>query len=184
VDGAFDQMMDALRACLPGAQRIGTLFVPAEVNSVYYKGQLEIAARKAGLALDVLGVNTSSEVPDAAASLCSRPIDAVCQISDNLSSTSFAGIAQAVRKAGKPLFSFSSSQARQGSAVVIARDYQEGGKAAGLMAASVMRGRSPATMPFQPTTKTKISINLDAARAVGLTIPPSLVEQADEVIGR
>src|SRR6266704_1309085 len=48
---AYEQMLDILRACLPGAHRIGTLFVPAEVNSVYNKEQLEKAAVRRGLEL-------------------------------------------------------------------------------------------------------------------------------------
>ena len=57
------------------------------------------------------------------------------------------------------------------------------GEAAAL-AARIMRGERPAALPFQPVTRTRIIVNLDAAKAVGLVIPRTVIEQAVEVIGK
>jgi putative ABC transport system substrate-binding protein len=84
-------------------KRVGTLFVPAEVNSVYYKEELEKVAARMGITVEAVGVSTSAEVADAALALCGRNIDAVCQISDNLTGGSFASIAQAAKRARLPL---------------------------------------------------------------------------------
>jgi ABC-type uncharacterized transport system substrate-binding protein len=180
----FDEMMPVLRACLPSARKVGTLFVPAEVNSVFYKDRFDAAAKRAGWVLETVGVNTSADVSDAAAALCGRGIDVLCQISDNLSSSTFPTIALAAQKAHVPLFAFASSQARQGAAVVLARDYAQGGRDSGLLAAQVLKGRDPATVPFQATEKTRFLINLDAAHGFGLQIPKELLTRADEVIGK
>ena len=64
-----------------------------------------------------------------------------------------------------------------------ARDYFDGGRDAGLMAARVLRGERPADMPFRPLLATRLLVNLRAAREIGLTIPPALVARADRVIG-
>ena len=80
----FERMMRAVKECLPNARRVGTLFAPAEVNSVFYKDKLVAAAREVGIEVEAVGVSTASEVADAALSLCSTNIDAMCQISDNL----------------------------------------------------------------------------------------------------
>jgi putative ABC transport system substrate-binding protein len=50
------------------------------------------------------------------------------------------------------------------------------------MAARIMRGESPARIPILPLTKTRIIINLQAARAMGLAIPASLRQRATQVI--
>ena len=50
------------------------------------------------------------------------------------------------------------------------------------MAARVMRGESPAGMPFEPVEKTQFIINLDNAKQIGLAIPQKLIDQADKVI--
>ena len=63
--GAYEELIDIVSACLPGARRIGTLFVPAEVNSVYNKERIEKAATRHGLELVAVPVNTSAEVSDA-----------------------------------------------------------------------------------------------------------------------
>jgi ABC-type uncharacterized transport system substrate-binding protein len=181
---AYEQLIASVRELLPNAHRIGTLFVPAEVNSVFNKDQLATAARAAGLELVATPVNTSTEISDAALALCNQNLDAVTQVAGNLTTAAFASITQAAQRARIPVFGSLSGNARDGAAVVVARDYFDGGREAGLMAARIMRGERPATIPFQPLTKTKVIVNLDAARAAGLTIPPAFRQRADEVIGQ
>jgi putative ABC transport system substrate-binding protein len=96
--------------------------------------------------------------------------------------SSFTSIARAARQAKLPVFAFLSTQSRQGAAVVVARDYYDGGREAGHLAARVLRGEDPSTLPFQPLQATKTIVNLKAARETGLTIPQSMIERADEVV--
>ncbi len=181
---AYDEMIATVRECLPEARRIGTLFVPAEVNMVHNKDELSAAAHKAGLELVAVAANTSAEVSDAALALTGQGIDALCQVAGNVTTASFAAITQAAQRARLPLFGFLSSNARDGAAVVVARDYFDGGRDAGLMAARIMRGDSPATIPIQPLRTTRILLNRDAARAAGLTIPEALLKRATVVTGK
>ncbi len=178
----FDDMMSVVRQCLPEVKVIGTLFAPAEVNSVFYKDLLLEAAKQAGIEVELVGVNVTSEVSDAALSLSSRNIDALVQISDNMSSQTFVAIAEAANRFKLPVFTFNTTQAEQGAAVVVARDYYDGGWDSALLAARVMRGEDPATIPFQPIRTTRVIVNLRAAAVSGLRIPPALLERADKVI--
>lgn len=180
---AYAELLDTVRECLPSVHRVGTLFVPAEVNSVFNKDQLVERARQQGIEVVAVAANTSAEMTDAAQALCSEPIDAVVQIAGNLTTVAFASITQAARRARIPLFGSLTSNAHDGAAVVVARDYFDGGHAAGLMAARIMRGEQPAAIPFVPLKKTRIVVNLDAARAMGLQVPPSVVQRASAVIG-
>lgn len=182
--GAYDEVMAVMRQCLPRVKRVGTLFVPAEVNMVYNKDKLVQEGAKAGVEVIPVAASTSSEVADAALALVGRGIDAVCQIGGNLTAASFGGIAQAARKAKLPVFAFQKAQAREGAMVVLARDYHDAGREAALVAARIMRGENPAKIPFQPYNKTKLIVNLDTARALGITLPDSLVRRAAEVIGK
>jgi ABC-type uncharacterized transport system substrate-binding protein len=182
--GAADEVVAILRECLPGARRIGTIVVPSEVNTVFNKDQLALAARKMGIELVVVPASTSAELPDAALALCSMKIDAVCQVAGNLTATGFTSIVKAARGARLPAFGFMSSQAAQGAVAVVARDYYDGGKETARLAARVMRGESPASIPLQPLTKTRTILNLAAARAAGLAIPESVLKKADKVIDK
>ena len=176
--GAYEDLVATVRECLPAARRIGTLFVPAEVNSVHNKDQLTEVARAHGIEVVAVAANTSAEIADAALALCNQPLDAVVQVAGNLTTAAFASITQAARRARLPLFGSLSSNSQDGAAVVVARDYFDGGREAGLMAARIMRGENPARMPLQPLRTTRTLVNAEAARAVGLTIPASVMQRA------
>jgi ABC-type uncharacterized transport system substrate-binding protein len=181
---AFKEMLALIRACLPTVRTLGTLYVPAEVNSVFYKDRLEDEMRAAGLELVAVPANSSSEVADAAMALATQRPDAICQIPGNLTASAFPSIGQAAQRARLPVFAFQSSQVRTGASIVIGRDYRDSGRQAAVLAARVMRGERPATLPFQAVTRTRLIVNLEAARRVGLSIPASIVDQAVEVVGR
>jgi ABC-type uncharacterized transport system substrate-binding protein len=180
---AYDEMIDLVRQCVPGVRRIGMLFVPAEVNSVHYKEQLTNAAARQGLEAVAIGINSTTEVPDATLALLAQRIDALCQGGSNLTAAAFASIARPAERARVPVFGFLSGDLGNGAVVVAARDYFDGGREAGLMAARIMRGERPGAIPFRPLQKTHILVNLEAARAVGLAVPPALLARADKVIG-
>lgn len=181
---AYGELLDVVEECLPAARRLGTLFVPAEVNSVYNKEHFAAAATRRGLELRAVAVNTSAEVSDAALSLLAQDPDAICQCASNLTTAAFAAIVQPAQRARVPVFGFLSSDADNGAVAVLARDYRDGGREAGLMAARIMRGETPASIPFEPLRSTRLLVNLEAARAVGLTIPPAVVQRAARVIGK
>jgi len=186
VTGAYipaphEEGLQALRQCLPSVKRIGTLFVPAEVNSVYYKEELEKVASRMGIEVEAVGVSTSSEVADAALALCGRNIDAVCQISDNLTGASFASIVQAAKRARLPMMGFASGQAKGGALMTVSRDFYDGGVASAEIAARVLRGESPARIPFQLVEKLKYTFNPTVAAHLGVTIPKELLSRGETV---
>jgi ABC-type uncharacterized transport system substrate-binding protein len=182
--GPYAEMMAVIKEFFPSIHRIGTLHAPAEVNMVISKTMYEDAAKKAGLEVVAVPVNSSTDVLDAALALTSRKIDAICQIQGNLPAVSFGGILQAANKAKLPLFAFTGPQAKAGAAVSVARDYVESGRMTAHLLARVMRGENPRSIPLQTVTAKKLLVNLDGARAGGIKIPDALVKRADEVIGK
>ena len=161
---------------------LGTLYVPSEVNTVYHRDRFGEGRPQGGLEFVTVAANTSSEVADAALSLASRKIDAICQLPGNLTASAFPTIAEAARRSRLPLFGFQTSAAEAGAHLVVARDYRDGGAAARL-AVRIMRGESPASIPFEPARETKLVANVEAARAIGLRIPASILARAQRVIG-
>lgn len=180
---ANDEALTLLRTHFPSIKRLGTLYCPAETNMVYAKTALDEAAKKAGYEVVYVPAETATDVPDAAAALMSRDIDAVLQIPGNLTASAFGSIGEAARRAHVPVFAFQKVQATSGAMVVIARDYKESGRHAAFLAARIMRGENPKNIPLEDFAKTSLIVNLDAARAIDVNLPPALVQSAKEVIG-
>jgi len=180
----FEQMMALLHEAVPGARRIGTLYAPAEPNSVNFREELEKAARAAGLEVSAVPSGSPSEVADAALALVQQRPDLICQIHDNLHDAAFPTIAAAASRARLPRFSFSAAQAESGAAVALSNDHFDGGRESALMAARVMRGESPAAIPYRGVSKVKLTVNLKAAGSFGFTVPESVIRRADRVIRR
>jgi len=180
--GAYEEVIQLIRELLPGARRLGSLLVPSEVNSVYNTEQVSALAQRYGLELVSVPVSTSSEVSDAALALLSRQVDAICQVPSNLTVTGFASITRPAQRVGVPVFGFLTSDAENGAVAVAARDYFESGHAAGVLAARIIRGQSPAGIPFQEVTSSKVLLNRTAARATGIELPAALVARAAKLL--
>jgi ABC-type uncharacterized transport system substrate-binding protein len=180
---ANDEALALLRTYFPSVHKIGTLYCPAETNMVNAKIALDASAKRAGFEVVYVPAETPTDVPDAAAALLSRDIDAVLQIPGNLTASAFGSIGEAARRARVPVFAFQKSQAIGGAMVVVARDYNDSGRHAAHLAARIMRGEDPSRIPLEDFGKTSLIVNLDAARALDITLPPALVRSAKEVIG-
>ena len=180
VEADFKGLLDLLQATMPNAKRIGTLYTPSEINSVVYKEELTELAKQRGLVLEAVPAYQSSEVLNAAEVLCSKRIDAVCQISDNLIGTAFASLAQAARKANVPVLALSSDPVKKGFAFGgVARDYYDTGRQASEIALRLTKGTPAATIPFVPPNKTRIFINERIAGALKIVVPATVRAHAD-----
>ncbi len=173
----IDEMLDLLARHFPRYRRLGTLFCPAEANSVDVKDALAAACKARGLVLETAAVNTPTELPDAAASLVGRPIDAIVQISDNLTMAGFTGITQAARRAQKPLFSLNSSTVPLGAPVSMGRDYFAVGEHTVKLIEQVIAGTPPARIPFLLPPTVKLTLSPGHARAVGMELPAALLKE-------
>jgi len=180
---ANDEALAILKTHFPSIRRIGTLYCPAETNMVNAKIALDEAAKRSGYEVVYVPAETATDVPDAAAALMSRDIDAVLQIPGNLTASAFGSISEAARRAHIPIFAFQKSQAVGGAMVVVARDYRDSGRHAAHLAARIIRGENPSKIPLEDFGKTSLIVNLDAARALNVSLPPALVQSAKDVIG-
>jgi ABC-type uncharacterized transport system substrate-binding protein len=180
--GAYDRMPPVLRAYLPHVHTLGTVYVPAEVNMVSQLAVMSKAIHAAGMELKSVAANSPTEVGEATLSLVSSHVDAICQLPGNLTAAAFPSIAQVSKQARVPVFVFQTSQVHAGAVFALARDYYESGRETAALVARVMRGESPAQMPFVCFAKTKVIVNVAAAQAIGLKTPPAILAKADDVI--
>jgi len=178
----FDETIAIIREILPNIKVIGTLYTPSEINSEYYLECQKAVAAKNGLTVIALSVNTTSELTDAANALVSKKINAIYQISDNLTNLGFEAIVKVANQARLPLFCNQTSEVERGAAVGVGWNFYEAGYEAGKIIPGILRGAKPVDIPIKYMTGAKVTLNLPAARIQGLVIPQTIIDRADEVI--
>ncbi|MCK9399298.1 MAG: ABC transporter substrate-binding protein [Bacteroidales bacterium] len=170
----FEGLMKLVQNLHPGMKRAGTVFTPAEINSVSYKNRLEEAAQKIGIKLIAVPANSATEVLDAANSLVAQRIDAFCQISDNLTGSCSSAILKVSLDSKIPYYGFVTNQMDQGAVAVCARDYFQAGYEAGQMGIEVLSGKNPAQIPFRYVEKTDYMICPETAKLYDVPLPDQL----------
>ncbi len=178
----FDGMIAVILECFPKAKRIGTLFVPSEINSVRYRDELVKSAGKRGLTVVSVGVSSPSDASDATLALAGKGVTVIAQISDNTTGSAFTAIAEAARKSGIPLFGFVSSTVKDGAALAVARNYEEAGQLAARLVNRIIKGESPASIPFTPLSRTSITVSRGNAASFKMQLPQSIIKKADKVV--
>lgn len=176
------EALDLIQKHFPQYKRLGSLYCPNETNSVDLKQALEIACKQRGLELEFVAANTASDLPDAAVALMSRKIDAVVQISDNLSSSGFTAIARAARQTQKPLIGLNSTMGALGAAIAFGRDYHDAGVSTVRLIERFVQGEDLGKIPFVLPPKVVKEISNANAAAVGMAIPPGLLQEPGVVV--
>ncbi len=174
----FEGMARIIKETMPQTKAVGTLFTPAEINSVLYKGWFEEALAQQGITLVTVPVTSSADIPQAAAELSRKDIQLVCQVVDNLTRPGFALIARKAAENNMPVFVFDSDQMRDGGTLCLARDYYDAGLEAAEKVIQVLQGISPSAIPFNNTKSEKLIINPALARQYQLNISQEMWNKA------
>ena len=171
-------MVDAIRKILPGAKKVGTIYNASEANSVKVIGVARDIFRAAGFTLEEVTVASSSEVGTAAQALVARGVDAISTQTDNTVMQGFDAVIQVSRDAELPLFTDDPLAARRGALACVGLGFRQPGVVAGGMAARVLCGESPGSIPMLNVAENVIWLNNEAAGKLGILFPPELVARA------
>jgi ABC-type uncharacterized transport system substrate-binding protein len=147
-----------------------------------YITSMQEAARAKGVQLPVLKARTEGEIDTAFASLGQLQVGGLVVSPDPFfNSRSGQLVALASRYAILAIFE-NRRFAAAGGLISYGIDEGEVGRQAGIYAGRILKGERPADLPVQQPTKFELVVNLKAAKALGLTVPPSILASADEVI--
>jgi ABC-type uncharacterized transport system substrate-binding protein len=157
-DPEQEKRVELIKRLAPKAKRLGVLFSPGEQLSVNLKDRITTAAKKAGMEVVTAPVNTPSDATEATNSLVGRNVDAI-EIYGNAAHGGFESVIKVAKEKKIPVFSPSPFEIMKGATAALYPDFQEGGAVAGKMIARILKGESPATIPFYrlETTKTKVA---------------------------
>jgi putative ABC transport system substrate-binding protein len=174
--------LQLLHQLVPQAQRIAVLVNPGSVAAETTLRDVEAAARTLGLQLQVLKANTAREIEEAFAWNDRQRPDALF-----VGGTAFLNIrrVQLVQLATfhrLPATYVQREAAEAGGLMSYGPSILEGYRQWGIYAGRVIKGAKPGDLPVMQSTKFELVINNTTARMFGLTVPPSLLAIADEVI--
>ena len=173
---------ELLSELVPQAGVIALLVNPNGPNAEQMIGDVQEAARTKGLQLQILKASTESEIDSTFVSLVQLHASAILVGSDPF----FAGrrdqlVALAARRAVPAIYEWREFAAAGG---LISYGTSLAGmyRLAGAYVGRVLAGAKPADLPVQQPTTFELVVNLKTANALGLTVPPSILARADEVI--
>lgn len=176
-----DLQMQTYARMVPHAKQWGTIYNPAEANSITHTQAMRAAARQLGLELIEVQIHRSSEVGAAAASLVGR-VQAFTITSDNTTVANLEALVAVANAQRIPLFAGDVDSVGRGAVAAYGLDYFLVGYAAGKKAALVLKGVPVGSIAWGPVEKFSLVLNLRAARAQGVDITAALLRKADKVI--
>jgi putative ABC transport system substrate-binding protein len=182
----IEAQIDTLLAISPNIKRIGHIYNAGEANSVITAQRSEAYCKQKGIKFVVATVSNSAEVSQALASLIGR-IDALYLSTDNTVFAAITNVADICLKSKIPLVSADPSSAETVPVLAaVGFNYYEMGKATGRIVVDVLKGKKTSDIPTyfaRNPEEQSLVLNLNVAKAIGVTVPDKLVQRASLVIG-
>jgi putative ABC transport system substrate-binding protein len=174
--------LELLRELVPAATRVAVLVNPVAPNAESIVKDVEAAARAMGMQIQVLNASTSREINAAFATFVRERPDALFVVGDGfLNSRRVQIVTLAVRHAVPATFS-TREYAVAGGLMSYGSNLADAFRQVGVYTGRILKGAKPADLPVVQASKFELVINAETARMLGLTVPPTLLAIADEVI--
>jgi len=176
--------VEILKEAVPDITRVGYLFnrAAAPGRGAYYLESLLTATAALGLKTDQLELHSPSEIDKVIAEFAAAGGNGLIGNSDSFILVNRERIVAAANQLRLPAIYSSFTFNKVGGLISYSPDTEQQWNAAGSYIDRILRGERPSDLPVQQPTKFILTINLKAAKALGLTVPPSLLARADEVI--
>ncbi len=167
---------------VPRAAVIGVLANPANPITKPQLMELETAARAMGRQIHVLNASTENDFETAFAVVDEHHVDALLVAADPFFDDRRAQLVALAARHRVPVSYVRREFVAVGGLMSYGPDPPDAFRQAGVYTGRILKGAKPADLPIQQPTKFELLINLKTAKALGLTVPPSLLARADEVI--
>ena len=174
--------LEILHELVPAAKLIAVLINPKNPQSEIQTNELATASRRAGQEIIQLKASNNPEIEAAFESLADRGAGAMIIGQDTFFTSQPAQFAALAKRYAVPTISPWREHVVAGGLISYGASIADGYRQAGAYAGRILAGEKPANLPIVQPTKFEMVINLKTADALGLTVPPSLLAQSDEVI--
>jgi putative tryptophan/tyrosine transport system substrate-binding protein len=170
-----------LKEVAPSVARVATIFNPDTALSRFPNRAIEAAAPSFGMTVTLAPVHDDAAIEEAIATQARAPGGSLISLPDSFNETHRDVIIAAAARHSLPLIG-TPQFPRAGGLMSYWFDTVELFAPAASYIDRILKGASPADLPVQQPTKYSLIINLKTAKALGLTVPPSMLDLADEVI--
>ena len=174
--------LELLKDMVPALRTVAVLFNASDLGmTLRYQGVAD-AARKIGVRVQSLGVREPDDFEEAFASMVRDPPDALLMVSDDLTFLNRRRVYEFATEHRLPTTYELENYVRDGGLSSLGPDVDEIYDRATDQIDHIFKGAKPADLPFEQPTRFHVSINLKTAKALGITVPASVIARADEVI--
>ncbi len=167
---------------LPGKQRVGMLLNTSNVASEVHRQNAETAAQTKAAELSSVTASIPMALGAAMHELANRRVDYVIVPADAMFLSERQRIAELALAVKLPVVYAFREHAEVGGLISYGVDLREQFRRAARYVDKIIKGTRPSDLPFEQPTAFELVLNLGTAKALGLTMPPSLLARADEVI--
>lgn len=171
------EQLDLIRELSPDVKKLGVIYNPGEANSVSLVALLKTQASGKGLQVIEATAPKSGDVLSAARQLAGKA-EAIYIPLDNTVVSALEAVIKVGRDARIPVYSADTDSVGRGTVASLGFDYYDVGRQTGQQVVRILRGEKPGDIPVERVKKLNLYINLQAAEAMGVTIPDSIRQRA------
>jgi putative ABC transport system substrate-binding protein len=182
IAGLTPKMLELISELVPQARGIALLVNPNNPLTERLIRAMEEAARAKGVELAVLKASTESEIDSAFVSLIQRQAGALVVGNDAFFFSRREQLAALALRHVVPMIYGFREFATAGGLITYGASLTSVYRQAGIYVGKILKGAKPADLPVPQPTTFELVINLKTAKALGVTVPPSILARADEVI--
>ena len=178
------KQLQLIKEALPSVARVAVLWNPANAGAPRSWRETQAAARILGLALQSVEVRDPKDFPAAFSAMSQRRPDALITFVSQLTTAYRPLIVEFATKHRVPTMFYLKADVEAGGLLAYSPSLTEAFRSAAGYVDRILRGARPGDLPIDQPTKFELSVNLKTAKALGITLPPSILLRADTVIDR
>jgi putative ABC transport system substrate-binding protein len=176
------KQLEILKEAVPQATRIGVLFSPTAPSHRPALQAVETAGARLGVRLVMVPVRTGEDFEGAFSTMSREQVGSFLVVSAPLTISHRARLAELALEHRLPGMVGSKENVEAGGLMNYGADFNDMFRRVATYIDKILKGAKPTDLPVEQASKYELVINLKTANAIGLTVPPTLLARADEVI--
>jgi putative ABC transport system substrate-binding protein len=176
------KQLQLLKEVVPGMSRVAVLWNPTVATQRLALQRMEAAAQSLGLQLQLLEARAPTDFVDAFSTMTRGRAGAFITLSSSMFFAERSRLAELAAQSRLPSMYTVREYAQAGGLMTYGPDIRDNWRRAASYVDKILKGAKPADLPVEQPTKFELIVNLKTAKALNLTLPPTLLARADEII--